>query len=437
MGDGSPVAITGAESLGWVQSASDAVELSTFHYAIYVDSVRSELAGVSCDSSSTTDFNCAAPLPRMTLGNHSLQLASFTISGTTVAESTPSAALAVNVVATGAGVLQPSDSWPRQTLALADGVRLRLEQIPGQVALPTDAAFAPDARVFVAERDGRVRVVRDGQVLTTPAVSLQDSGATGAHLLGLAVDPDFAHNHFVYAVFTTPVTTGGRAFTISRFREAGDTLAEQVVLLDRIPSSSVGEGASLRFGPDGKLFAALDDGGSASAAGDLASPNGKILRLNTDGSTPSDQASGSPLYSYPYRSPHGLDWCGTGRVLWFADRNTISSGRLVAVAPGSDTSRQRGVVSATYTLPRGTLPSSMAFGRQTSIAGLRDNLLVASDEGRQLYRLQFDPANPTRVTASERLLEDQIGGIRVIATSPDGVIYLGTAGAFGKLVAGD
>jgi glucose/arabinose dehydrogenase len=123
--------------------------------------------------------------------------------------------------------------------------------------------------------------------------------------------------------------------------------------------------------------------------------------------------------------------------MWVADRDSVSSGRLVAVTPGSDTSRQRGVVSGTYTLPRGTLPSSIAFGRATSIAGLRDNLLVASDEGRQLYRLQFDPANPTRVTASERLLDEQIGGIRVIAIGPDGVIYLGTATAFGRLIAAD
>jgi hypothetical protein len=124
-------------------------------------------------------------------------------------------------------------------------------------------------------------------------------------------------------------------------------------------------------------------------------------------------------------------------VLWIADRDSISTGRLVAVAPGPDRSSQRGQVIGTVVLPRGTLPSSIAFGRTKSISGLRDNLLVASDEGRHLYRLQFDPANPTRVAASERLLQDQIGGIRLIAADPDGVIYLGTASAFGRLVAGE
>ena len=373
----------------------------------------------------------------MSSGAHKLELAAFVLWEGTVIESAKSPALQVNIAARFASPAQPLDAWPRETLVLADGVRVRLEQMAGEVSQPTDAAFAPDSRIFVAEHEGRIRIVRDGQVQSAPALSLQDFGAAGAHLLALAVDPAFTRTRYVYAIYTTPLTSGARAFTLARFREAAGTLADQVVLRDRIPSSSAAEGASLRFGADGKLFAALDDGGIPSVAGDLASSNGKILRLNPDGSTPPDQAGGTPLYSYPYRSPHGVDWYGPANLLWMADRDSPSSGRLVAVTAGADASNLRGVVRAVLTLPRGTLPSSIAFARTKSVAGLRDNLLVASDEGRHLYRLQFDPGNPTRVTATERLLQDQIGGIRLVATGPDGVIYLGTASAFGRLVAGE
>ncbi len=65
---------------------------------------------------------------------------------------------------------------------------------------------------------------------------------------------------------------------------------------------------------------------------------------------------------------------------------------------------------------------------------MRDNLLVASEEGRHLLRIRLDPKEPTRVVATERLLQDAIGGVRSVAVSPDGAIYLGTADAVGRLV---
>src|SRR5438876_78800 len=82
---------------------------------------------------------------------------------------------------------------------------------------------------------------------------------------------------------------------------------DDVVLLDRIAASSPDAAASLRFGLDGKLYVALDDGGHPLLAGDLASFNGKILRMNPDGTTPDDQAGATPVYSYGYRAPRALD----------------------------------------------------------------------------------------------------------------------------------
>src|SRR5439155_25387516 len=154
------------------------------------------------------------------------------------------------------------------------------------------------------------------------------------------------------------------------------------ILASRRPS------ASLRFGPDGKLFAAFDDGGASRLAEDLSSFNGKILRLNADGTTPNDQAANIPLYSSNYPSPTGLGWSFLTGAMW-ATSQQGESGRLSVIA--SEGVRRRGVVRATFTLPWCTVPSAMDVYPASGLPALRGNLLIASDRGRHLLRLRVDP----------------------------------------------
>jgi len=108
------VTVTGTERLGWMQEAADARELSTFRYAIYLDGLRTELTGVSCQPSPTSaNFDCAAPLPAMPGGRHTLQLVTFVIDGD-LQESLRSAPLLVNKTgaATAAATAPPNASRP-------------------------------------------------------------------------------------------------------------------------------------------------------------------------------------------------------------------------------------------------------------------------------------------------------------------------------------
>jgi glucose/arabinose dehydrogenase len=115
-----------------------------------------------------------------------------------------------------------------------------------------------------------------------------------------------------------------------------------------------------------------------------------------------------------------------------ADRVSESSARLTAIDSAAGTEK-RGVRLTSYALPRGTVPSSVAFYHGASMPAFRNNLLIASEEGRHLLRVRFDSANPTRVIGTERLLQNAIGGVRVVAVSPRGVIYLATADAIATL----
>jgi glucose/arabinose dehydrogenase len=316
------------------------------------------------------------------------------------------------------------------SIMTTDGLRLRLSPIVSGLVDPVDLAFTPDGRILVAERDGRLRVVRDGRLLPAAAWMLPTPHSDQEQLLAVAVDPDFARLRFVYAIYTTTDARGTLAFSLARFREVADTLADRIVLLDDIPASPGTPSASLRFGPDGKLFAAFDDGGSARLAADLSSSNGKILRLNTDGTTPDDQAGYIPFYSSTYPSPRGLGWYLSTGLLWAANQQG-ESGRLSVIA--SEGVRRRGAVRAAFTLPAGTVPSAMAVYPDSGIAALRGNLLIASDEGRHLLRVRVDPRQPSQIVGTERLLQDQIGGVQSVTVGPDGAIYVGTAQTIWRL----
>jgi glucose/arabinose dehydrogenase len=424
---GPPEIVTGAERLGWTQTTADTRELSTFRYAIYVDGARAELTGVTCrppSSPTSADFECSAPLPAMATGRHTLELATFIVDGT-VLESARSASLQVNKTSAAATEAPGPAAWPSgMTVATADGLRLRIDRIAEGLINPVDIAFVPDGRMLIAEEPGSVRVLLpDGQMLAEPALSRRRARSDATRLVALAVDPGFARTHFVYAVYTAPSPAGRLVFTLARFREASNALIDRIVLLDDIPAAPR-SAASLRGSSDGKVFVAFDDGDDSRRGGDLASPNGKILRLNPDGTTPDDQAGLTPTFASDFHSPRGFDW--RANVLWIADRDSVNSARLSAIAASSE-SGKRGVRLASYALPRGTLPSSVAVYRGALIPTFRNDLMIASEEGQHLLRVRFDSVEPTKVVGTERLLQNAIGGIRVVAVSPDGAIYLATA----------
>jgi glucose/arabinose dehydrogenase len=374
----------------------------------------------------------------MSAGAHALELASYVEDGT-VLESARSSPLRVIVspAASATNRLAPLDPKPAETsFSTADGVRLRVALVAQGLDEPTDLAAAPDGRVFVAERRGRVRIFRDNDLQPAPALTLPEVSTTGqSGLLAITIDPRFDKTHFVYAIYTTTGRQGGSVFTLARFREIRDTLADRAVLLDNVPASSPRPAVSLRFGPDGKLYAAFDDGGDSASAGDLASFNGKILRMNADGSTPDDQIA-TPVWSFEYRSPRGFDWQPATGSIWIADSAANRVTRLSAVA-ASSARAQRGATVSTFRLPSLPGASALAFYGGSAIPALRGDLLIGSDEGRHILRIRFDPRDATRVVTTERLLQDAIGGIRALAVDRSGAIYVSTSDALAKITAAE
>jgi len=155
---------------------------------------------------------------------------------------------------------------------------------------PTAMEFAPDGRLFVTQQGGQLRVIKNGALLSTPflTVPVNSSGERG--LLGVTFDPAFATNNFVYVYYTA--TTPAIHNRISRFTANGDVAVSgselQLVNLENLSSATNHNGGAIHFGPDGKLYAAVGENANSANSQTLANRLGKMLRVNADGSIPTD-----------------------------------------------------------------------------------------------------------------------------------------------------
>lgn len=159
---------------------------------------------------------------------------------------------------------------------------------------PTAMDFAPDGRLFVCLQGGQLRVIKNGTLLATPFLSLNVDSSGERGLLGIAFDPNFASNNFVYVYYT--VSTAPIHNRVSRFTANGDVAVSnsEVVILE-LNNLSAGNhnGGAIHFGPDGKLYIAVGENAVPSNSQTLSNLLGKVLRINSDGSIPTD----NPFYN--------------------------------------------------------------------------------------------------------------------------------------------
>jgi glucose/arabinose dehydrogenase len=155
---------------------------------------------------------------------------------------------------------------------------------------PTAMTFAPDGRLFVCQQGGQLRVVKAGALLPTPFVSLTVDSNGERGLLGVAFDPNFATNNFVYVYYTA--TTPAIHNRVSRFTANGDVAVagSEVVILDlnNLSGATNHNGGAIHFGPDGKLYIAAGENANPANSQTLGNLLGKLLRINSDGTIPAD-----------------------------------------------------------------------------------------------------------------------------------------------------
>ena len=279
--------------------------------------------------------------------------------------------------------------------------------------------FLPDGRMVFTERYGAVSIFDEKAkkiIAKLPVKEVSESG-----LLGIAVDPEFEQNNFIYLYYSYQ-KRNEILNRLSRF-VLTEELSDETVLLDGVPGSTNHDGGRIKFGPDGKLYITTGDAAVPSLAQDIDSLAGKILRMNKDGTIPEDNPFGNYVYSYGHRNPQGIAWLNG--QLYASEHGPTRNDELNRIIKGGNYGWpliECDEVSDKYISP---IRCYSAFTlAPAGIAFNNNDLHVAGLRGAQLRRIVFADDGATIVREEE--LFDDIGRIREVVEW-NGYLYISTS----------
>jgi len=338
---------------------------------------------------------------------------------------------------------------------------------------PWALAFLPDGRFLVTERAGRLRVLeRDGRL--NPAIDGLPELAVGGQggLLDLVLDADFAANRTLYFCYSEPGGAGNStALARATLSVDGARLGDVKVLFSQKPKVS----SSLHFGcriiesrapglngkPDGKLFLMLGERYSRSAdAQTLGNHHGKIIRINKDGSVPPDNpfinrpGALPEIWSYGHRNPQGAALAPDG-TLWMHEHGPQGGDEINLPKAGANygwpvitygenygggkigdgLTAQVGMEQPLHHWTPSIAPSGMAFLTSERYGkAWQGNLFVGSLKFAYLNRIELSAPYSGKVRVESKLISEVGERIRDVRQGPDGLLYVLTDSANGKLI---
>lgn len=302
--------------------------------------------------------------------------------------------------------------------------------IAENLEIPWELAFLPGGDILVTERTGRlVRIGQNQRVYEIEGV--QHVGEGG--LLGMALHPEFEQNQWVYLYFTTRVGEGLEN-RVERWRLEDDVLSERTVIFSGIPGARFHDGGRIAFGPDAMLYITTGDAGNGNLAQNIHSLAGKILRIQEDGSLPSDNPFDNAVHSFGHRNPQGIVWDEVGR-LWstehgrsgplsgFDELNLIEEGKNYGWPLIQGDERKTGLETP-------ELHSGPSFTwAPGSVAHWDNSIFFGGLRGEALYEVPVDKAGfgDTKIH-----FFGEYGRIRTVRLGPDSMLYLTTSNRDGR-----
>jgi len=341
-------------------------------------------------------------------------------------------AIAVAVAASILIITSPSGSIvipkPNTSSSGTDAVKI----IATNLQKPWALTFG-DGKIFFTEKVGRLRVVDNGTLVNESVADFRVADISDAGLLGVTTHPDFVQNHFMYVYYT--YKEGDKLWNkVLRITVSNDKLVDAQVILDKIPGAEFDDGGVIKFGPDKKLYIGTGDATDQNAAQDLTSLAGKILRLNDDGSIPSDNPiPNSPIYSLGHRNPQGLTWDDQGN-LYETEEGPTKNDEINLIEkdknygwPNQECSGSAEYQSALNCYNVSIQPSGIAYYGSGKL-DFKNSLILATLRGNILYQLPISNGNIT----SQKIILDGLGRIREVGVGPDGYLYLLTGNTDGQ-----
>ncbi len=329
-------------------------------------------------------------------------------------------------------IFRPRQQTAQNTTLTADkALQKGIEIIAENLEIPWEIAFLPDNTMLVTERSGKLLKVGTPTKAIKEIEGVKHIGEGG--LLGIAIDPNFASNNFIY-LYSTTQENNQIMNRVERYKLANDTLSDKTTIFSGIKGSKYHDGGKIAFGPDGYLYIATGDAENTALSQDKNSLNGKILRIKSDGSIPDDNPFGNAVYSMGHRNPQGLTWDKNGN-LWqtehgpsgtqtgYDELNIISRGENYGwpIIKGAQT--QSGYI--TPVLQSGSEDTWAPAG----VAYANDSLFFGGLRGETLYEVKINDFSKLELKSH---FSQQFGRIRAVVLGPDGYLYISTSNTDGR-----
>lgn len=319
-----------------------------------------------------------------------------------------------------------------------------------QLNYPWEILWGPDNFIWFTEREGRVSRMNPATGEVIPVAVISDVATTTDYngLLGMALDPRFETNPYVYVVYNYLAPSDTMLEKVVRFTYDGSTLVSPQILVDSIIGKKNGNyihnGARLVISPDMKLYISTAD---ANHRYDLPQNrrrlNGKILRINLDGSIPVDNPFGNAVWATGMRNPQGLVYAANG-IMYSSMHGETTDDEINIIEKGGNYgwpyiqgfvdadsvrevrfSKNYKTVEPIYAWTPTIAPAGIDYYDSDTISAWKNSLLLAVLKEEKLVQLKLD-ASGRSITSTSDFLVHQFGRLRDLAISPAGDVYVCT-----------
>lgn len=329
------------------------------------------------------------------------------------------------------------------SIYLLDSTYVRVTPMASHLDVPWEITGGPNDEIWFTEQAGKVNKIdaESGHVktlLTLPDLYRERTSG----LLGMVVHPNMSETPYIFIAYSARKSDHVHVSRVVRYTYKTDTLINPLTILE-YPAWKGHFGARMAIAPDGKLIVATGDGAQDENAQDIASPNGKILRFNVDGSIPSDNPfANSSVWAWGLRNPQGLAFSSKG-ILYNSDHGDATDDEVNMIQKGGnygwpkiagyvDTPEERLFAKDSILVPPlqawtpTIAPAGLVYYTSAEIPEWKNTLLLATLKGNSLYALPLNKEG-TKTDTVYHFFERAFGRIRAVYASPDGAVYIATS----------